>query len=263
MSWTHVRKRFWRGAAILGTIRTEIGILSPLIVSLYIDSTNFESYQRLRERSSPSWLESIQVYWLDPRSWMSVGHPHQAKYLLLHACYPFWLSGAIAVFSKQSPSLRLWVFRRTGWATGVTVAWTNGLDWPLVSPSLILSVSDGLFVAASHRLVWCLCLHLRQRFVELHCETLWRPRQLKHRFSFLTIFQRYWRAVITSQLVGKWGPVNTGRFLLSLKCAVFRGTWCASGPSVERGSDCGLYLAVWWVTWRVDLQSSFKDPNLL
>ena len=26
------------------------------------------------------------------------------------------------------------------------------------------------------------------------------------------MFQRYLRAVITSQLVGKWGPVNTGRF---------------------------------------------------
>ena len=155
-----------KGCCNLGNNKNRNGDLVTMIVSLYIDSTNFESYQRLRERSSPSWLESIQVYWLDPRWWMSSSRIFASSRVL-----PI-LTGAIAVFSKQAPSLRLWVFRRTGWATWVTLEWTNGLDWPLVSPSLVLSVSDGLFVAASHRRVWCLCLHLRQRFAELHCETL-------------------------------------------------------------------------------------------
>ena len=228
-----------------------------------MDSTNFESYQRLRERSSPSWLESIQVYWLDPRWWMSVGHPPQAEYLLLHACYPFVLVQLLSLASRPHHYV-------SGYSGGLA----ERAEWLWHGPMVLIGhLSRHLWYY--HFWMACLwplhidsynvrlCLHLRQRFVELLCETLWRPRQLKHTFPFLTIFQRYWRAVIISQLVGKWGPVNTGRFLLSLKCAVFRGTWCASGPSVEKGSDCGLYLAVWWVTWRVDLQSSFKDPNLL
>ena len=77
----------------------------------------------------------------------------------------------------------------------------------------VLSVGEavlltGLLGVSLQILVWCFPLHLRQRFLELHWDTRWCARQLKHNRCCLMISMRAGISLWVSQLIAVWLPLQ-------------------------------------------------------
>ena len=69
-------------------------------------------------------------------------------------------------------------------------------------------ISFGVFLVCvgfsmlAYRFVWYLRLQHRQRPLDLHCDTLWLPKQLKHNLSRFVISKHCCRSFTLSQFTG-------------------------------------------------------------
>ena len=101
----------------------------------------------------------------------------------------------IAVFSRQAVSPVLWLFKIDVGVAGVSVAWI-GCPLGVLGVCSRVSLLGGFW--GLHKLVWCLRVHVLHRYFDLHWDTLWWPRQLKHKFACLTIANCFSGSVNTS-----------------------------------------------------------------
>ena len=130
---------------------------------------------------------------------------------------------ATAVFNKQTLSPAMW---REVVALVAPVVKAAVVGVLLLAPEVVLLVWSVLLLGVLfsllwvHKLVWCFLLRLWHRCFELHCETLWRARQLKHRFSCRTISNRFNGSVMMSQSRGAWDPLQNVQVLFLITSVV-------------------------------------------
>ena len=109
-----------------------------------------------------------------------------SKRMYASVCMPLFTPVTFAVSSKQTMSWGI---------AGVIV----------VSIMALLAFSE--FSSLPHHLagyyMWCLQLHLRQQYFEVHTDILSYPKQLKHNFSHLMTYTFLWCSFTTSQIRSK------------------------------------------------------------
>jgi len=85
----------------------------------------------------------------------------------------------------------------------------TGRVWvPADAPLTLALPSVGLGESLLHKLVWCCFLHVLHQNFDEHCDTLWWPKQLKHKFSFLTRSIRAECSVTVVQECDGCGPLQ-------------------------------------------------------
>jgi len=115
---------------------------------------------------------------------------------------------ATAVFSKQilSPA----TCRNDEAQVAIVVTFPIVVGVAAVSDVRVLFCWSLLLVELwwLQRLVWCFLEHLWHQFLEVHCDTLCRARQLKYKLCWQTISNLFTGWGIASQSIGAWEPLQ-------------------------------------------------------